>query len=60
MFYCQGENTASRKENEKNTSIFLKSIYLMVSAPHGNDGVLLRQRKEIYPEVPQLAVKLEH
>ncbi|MBN1226049.1 MAG: hypothetical protein JXA79_03585, partial [Deltaproteobacteria bacterium] len=24
--------------------------YLLLSAPHGNDGVLLRQRKEIYPE----------
>jgi len=24
--------------------------YLVLSAPHGNDGVLLRQRKEIYPE----------
>jgi len=24
--------------------------YLLLSAPHGNDGVLFQQRKEIYPE----------
>jgi len=35
MFYCQGENTESRKENEKNSSIFLKSTHIIVSAPHG-------------------------
>jgi hypothetical protein len=29
--------------------------YLLLSAPHDNDGVLLRLRSEIYPEPQQLS-----
>jgi hypothetical protein len=32
--------------------------YLMLSAPHDNDGIRLRRRKEMYPEAQHLSVSL--